>query len=82
MYMSLCGFWSRPHPTFKPAQAARATGNGQGCIYSHTVFIQKCCFAPIIMNFVMGRGLAICLFCRAFRSDYKLNLSTREGRGT
>lgn len=32
MYMSPCGLWSQPHPTFPPAQAARATGNGRGYI--------------------------------------------------
>lgn len=56
MYMSPCGLWSQLHPTFKPTQAARATGNGRGYIYSHTVFIQRCCFAQITVNFFIGRG--------------------------
>lgn len=65
MYMSPCGLWSQPHPTFESAQATRATGNGQGYIYSHIVFIQRCCFAQIIMSFFSGRGHGICLFRRA-----------------
>lgn len=67
VHMSPCGFWSRSHPAFKPAQADRAAGNGQGCIYSHMVFIQRCCFAQITMNFFMGRGHSTCLFCGASR---------------
>lgn len=34
-------------------------------IYSRIVFIQRCCFAQIIMNFFTGRGHGICLFRRA-----------------
>lgn len=76
MYLSLCGFWSKPHPTFEPAQAARVTGNGQGSIHSHIVFIQRCCFAQIIMNFFTGKGHGIGLFCRASLGACKTNLST------
>lgn len=81
MYMSLCGFWSQPHPTFKPAQAARATGNGQECIYSHIVFIQSCCFEQIIMNFFTGRGHSVCPFLRAPWEPVKLiSLNLRRKR--
>lgn len=65
MYMSPCGLWPQPRPTLEPAQAARATGNGRGCIYSHIVFIQRCCFAQIMMSVFTGRGHGICLFRRA-----------------
>lgn len=43
--------------------SCRATGNDHGIyIYSHIVFIQRCCFAQIITCFFTGRRLGICIF--------------------
>lgn len=82
MYISPCGLWSQSHPTFKPVQTARATGNGQGCIYSHTVFIQRCCFAQITMSFLHRIGHNSLFFPRVSRGTCKMNPSPGEGRGT
>lgn len=42
--------------------SCRATGNGHGCIYSHIVFIQRCCFAEIIMSFFSPGEDPACAF--------------------
>ena len=41
-------------------------------IYSHIVFIQRCCFAQIIMCFFTGRLLGICVFLGASQVLVKL----------
>ena len=59
-------------PHLRPTNC-RATGNDHGIyIYSHTVFIQRCCFAQIIMCFFTGRRLGICVFLGASQVLVKL----------
>lgn len=81
MYMSLCGLWSQPHPTFKPASCKSNRKWPRVYIYSHIVFIQRCCFAQIIMNFFTRRGHGMCRFRRASWRACKINHPTWEGRG-
>lgn len=53
--------------------SCRATGNDHGIyIYSHIVFIQRCCFAQTIMCFFTGRRVGICVFLGASQVLVKL----------
>lgn len=54
-YVSPCGLWSQPHPYLQACSSCESNRK-RPSIYSHIVFIQRCCFAQIIMSFLHWEG--------------------------